>query len=132
MKALRNEHIKRSVLASKMFRTRLITATSTLLKQYYQTTLARQGWRPCVDDIECYLQLDPTGMRVGELNGKTIVTQSAIKYADGYRHLGSCIVQEKYRKFGYGRIVTELGIANSAPNKNLSMYATPSLAKKNG
>ena len=130
MKALRNENIKRSVLETKMFRTRLITATSTLLKQYYQTSLARQGWRPCVDDIECYLQLDPTGMLVGELNGKTIATQSAIKYPDGYCHLGSRIVQQKYRKFGYGRKILDLGIANSAPNTNLSAYATPSIAKK--
>ena len=69
-------------------------------------------------------------MLVGELNGKTIATASVIKYADGNRHLGSCIVQEKYRKFGYGRYLTDLGIANSAPNTNLTMYATPSLAKK--
>ena len=113
-----------------MFRTRLITSTSKLLKQYYQTTLARQGWRPCVDDIECYLQLDSTGMRVGEVNGKPIATHSAIKYTDRYRHLGSCIIQEKYQKFGYGRNLTELGIANSTPSTNVSMYTAPELTKK--
>ena len=113
-----------------MFRTRLITSTSKLLKQYYQATLARQGWRPCVDDIECYLQLDSTGMRVGEVNGKPIATYSAIKYTDRYRHLGSCIIQEKYQKFGYGRNLTELGIANSTPSTNVSMYTAPELTKK--
>ena len=69
-------------------------------------------------------------MYVGELNGKTIATQSAIKYPDGYLHFGSSVIQEKYRKFGYGRKLIESCIANSVPFKNLSMYTTPDLAKK--
>ena len=112
-----------------MFRIRLIAATSTCLKQYYQTFLARQGWRPCVDDIECYLQLDPTGILIGELNGKAIATLSAIKYPDGYSHFGSFIVKEKYRNHGYGAKLAETGIANCAPIKNMSAYAVQEMAK---
>ena len=62
-----------------MFRVRLITATSTFLKYYYQMSLAQQGWRPCYGDIDCYLQLDPTGMMVGQVNDKPVGTISGIK-----------------------------------------------------
>ncbi len=113
-----------------MFRIRLITATSTILKQYYQVSLAREGWRPCVGDIECYLQLDPTGMYVGELNGKPIATHSAIKYADGHCHLGSFCVEREYRNLGYGRNLTDPFLANSVPKNIVSLYATPKMARK--
>ena len=114
-----------------MFQTRLITATSgTFLKRYYQVSLAKQGWRPCLGDIDCYLQLDPTGMYVGELNGKPITTLSAIKYTDGYSHFGSFVVKEKYRNLGYGVKLTEACLANSAPIKNMSAYATAEMARK--
>ena len=113
-----------------MFRTRLIT--TTLLKHYYQLSLAQVGWRPCFGDIDCYLQLDPTGMYVGELNNKPIATYSVIKYADGYRHLGSivCYVKEQYQNLGYGVNLAEACWAYSAPIKNMSGYATPEMARK--
>ena len=69
-------------------------------------------------------------MLVGELNAKPIATQSAIKYQDGYCHFGSTVIQENYRKFGYGRKLIESCIASSAPSTNVSMYTAPDLAKK--
>ena len=111
-----------------MFRTRLIT--SSLLRHFYQLTLAREGWRPCFGDIDCYLQLDPTGVYVGELNNKPIATHTAIKYADGYRHHGSIIVKEEYQKLGYGFNLVDACLANSAPFKNMSSYLIPELAAK--
>ena len=115
--------------AATMFRVRLITVTSTILKQYYQNLLARQGWRPCIGDIDCYLELDPTGIYVGELNGKPIGTASAIKYENGYCHLGSMAIEAKYQKFGYGMELGKARLVNSPRQKNLGGYTTPKLVK---
>jgi hypothetical protein len=113
-----------------MFRRQVISRTSTFLKQYYQTTLAREGWRPCVDDIDCYLQLDPTGLSIGKLNGKPIATLSAIKYSDGYRHFGAQTIHEKYRRLGYGFEIMKDCMDYTAPNKNVSGYATRERARQ--
>jgi ribosomal-protein-alanine N-acetyltransferase len=74
--------------------------------------------------------LDPTGIYVGELNGKPIATHSTIKYPDGYRHLGSYIVEKGNRHLGFGVILTKACIDNSAPYTNLSLYTTPGIARK--
>jgi hypothetical protein len=69
-------------------------------------------------------------MYVGELNNKPIATYSSIKYADGYRQLGSYTVKREYQKLGYGVNLAEACLANSAPIKNTSGYATPEMARK--
>ena len=114
-----------------MFRVRLITATSTFLKYYYQMSLAQQGWRPCYGDIDCYLKLDPTSMYVGQLNNKPIGTASGIRYEDGYRHMGSLRVEQQYRDFGYGLKLTEAcTFTDFDPIKNRSTYMPPEMAVK--
>ena len=114
-----------------MFRVRLITATSTFLKHYYQISLAQQGWRPCYGDIDCYLKLDPTGMMVGLLNNKPIGTVSGIKYEDGYRHVGSHRVEQEYRVFRYGLQLAEASLSTEfGPIKNMSSYTNPEMATK--
>ena len=114
-----------------MYRVRLITATSTFLKHYYQMSLAQQGWRPCYGDIDCYLKLDPTGMMVGQVNDKPVGTMSGIKYEDGYRHFGSHRVEQEYRVFGYGLQLTEASLSTDfGPIKNMSSYTNPEMATK--
>ena len=114
-----------------MFRVRSITATSTFLKHYYQMSLAQQGWRPCFGDIESYLQLDPTGIMVGQLNDKPVATISAIKYEDGHRHIGWHRIEGEYRGFGYGMKLTEASVSKDlGPIKNISSYTNPEVANK--
>ena len=112
-----------------MFRVRMITATSTKLKQYYQNSLARQGWRPCIGDINCYLDLDPTGTYVGELNGKPIGTFSAIKYENSYCHMGSMTIEAEYQKLGYGNKLGKAHLQNFDRNQNMGGHVTPELIK---
>ena len=113
------------------FRVRSITATSKFLKHYYLMSLAQQGWRPCFGDIDCYLQLDPTGVMVGQLNDKPVGTTSAIKYGDGHRHFGSYRVEEEYRGFGFGLKLTEASTSiDFGLIKNASLYTSPEMAKK--
>ena len=64
-------------------------------------SLAQAGWRPCFGDIGCYLQLDSTGMMVGQLYNNPWGHISVIKYKDGHHH------EEKYRDFGYGLKLAE-------------------------
>ena len=111
-----------------MYRVRLITPKSRLLKQYYQKSLAWQGWRPCVGDIDCFLELDPTGFYVGELNNKPISTYSIVKYANSHHHVGSFYVEKPYRKCGYGSSIHRYCIINSLPPRTATGYASPSKA----
>ncbi len=106
---------------------RLITATSIELKSFFQNLLVRQNWRPCRNDIECYLALDPTALRVGLLNGKPIAVQAMFKYAHGYRHGGAYVVDEQYRGQGFGPNLLRECIKKSAPITNLSGYSCPEL-----
>ena len=80
-------------------------------------------------DIDCFLELDPTAFYVGELNGKPIGTFSVMKYADGYRHVGSNCVEKQYRDHGYGMGLRDYCLTKSSPIRNISAYAPPVTAR---
>ncbi|KAK3740253.1 hypothetical protein QZH41_006109 [Actinostola sp. cb2023] len=113
-----------------MFRIQQVTSTSTFLKSYFLNALTQLEWRPGEEDVECFLSCDPTGLYVGEINGKPIGTVSILKYGEGYCHFDGYIVEKEYRKQGFGRQLFDTALKKSAPVKNLSLYAVPEMVAK--
>ena len=109
-----------------MFRIKMITDTSTYLKKYFLQTRVTVKHRPAIDDIDCFLACDPTGLYAGELNGQPIGTASVFKYDDGYRHGGGYYTEKDYRKRGYGLQLFNHVVKECKPITNISTYA-PSL-----
>ena len=61
-----------------------------------------EGWKPGIDDAECFYQTDPGGFLMGFLDGDPIASISAVKYSGGIGFIGFYIVKPEYRGRGYG------------------------------
>jgi GNAT superfamily N-acetyltransferase len=106
-----------------MFRTKLITNTSTYLKKYFLQSRAAEKSRPAIDEVDCFLACDST-LFVGELDSKPIGTCAVFKYQDGYRHGAAYFIEHNYRKYGYGTQLLIETIRKSEPITNFSVYAS--------
>ena len=116
-------HENGSIAIFIMFRTKLITNTSTYLKKYFLQARAAEKRRPAIDDVDCFLACDSTALSVGELDSKPIGTCAVFKYQDGYRHGGAYFIEHNYRKYGYGTQLLFETIRKSEPITNFSAYA---------
>lgn len=63
---------------------------------------ARNGWRPGALDHISFFSVDNSGFFVGKLNGEPICSLFFLKYNDEYMYAGGFLVDEKYRRSGYG------------------------------
>lgn len=63
---------------------------------------AAEGWNPGLNDAECYWQLDPQGLLVGELGGEVIAAIAASAYGATLGLLSLYIVRPQFRGQGYG------------------------------
>ncbi|XP_028391476.1 uncharacterized protein LOC114516252 [Dendronephthya gigantea] len=92
--------------------------------------LEKEGWMPGLNDIDCYLALDPTSLYVGELNGKPIAIAAMYKYDDQYRHFGCYIVDKAFRGRGYGMQLTAEVLRQSELNGIISLYSVQNMVEK--
>ena len=84
------------------------------------------GWKPGMDDPECFFAADPTGFFVGELDGQKVCCIFAVKYSDQYACLGDWMVLEPYRGRGYGTRVLEAGLASLNERCNVGVNSVES------
>ena len=102
-----------------MFRIKLVTETSTHLKDYFLHLRAKMKNRPAVDEIDCLLAFDPTSLYVGELDDKPIGTACVFKYDNGDCNGGGYYVEKEYRKCGYGLQLYNHVVNQSKPFINM-------------
>ena len=105
------------------FKIRLIT-TKEELESVVIDAMEKEHWRPGLHDAECFLECDPTGFFVGELNGKPVCCVSMTKYGDNYAFGGCYVVQNDYRDCGYGMKISNAALASVRSSWNLGLYAT--------
>ena len=91
-----------------MINLRMVKRTSTLLKHFYQLTLANEGWRPCINDVDCLLEHEQASIYVVESQKKPVATISAVKYGSNVMHFGSFIIHKEYRKLGYVKSIMQV------------------------
>ncbi|MEO1591343.1 MAG: GNAT family N-acetyltransferase [Cyanobacteria bacterium J06632_22] len=72
---------------------------------------AAEGWNPGMKDADCFYRADPTGFRVGLLNGQPIAAISAVKYGTSFGFIGFYIVRPEFRGQGYGWPIWQAGMA---------------------
>ena len=117
-----------------MFRIRMITKSSTYLKDYILHTRAKRNRLPAIDDVDCWQALDPTSLYAAEIDGKTIGTAFVFKYEGGYRITEGLYMDEKYQSRGFGLQLIREVLRRAEPTSNLSAYTSPHLveiSKKN-
>ena len=85
------------------------------------SAMIKEGWRPGLQDAECFLACDPTAAFVGELNGKPIGCITMAKYGDGFAFCGCYIVNKEYRGKGYGRKIWDAAIASVRPSRSIAL-----------
>ena len=83
------------------FRIRKLVAESEV-ESIVIKAMAEENWRPGLKDAECFLACSPSGIFVGELNGKPIGCIIITKYCDDFGFVGSYLVWEEFRGKGYG------------------------------
>ncbi|XP_028406942.1 uncharacterized protein LOC114529363 [Dendronephthya gigantea] len=112
-----------------MLRIRTITKASTYLKNYILQARAKRNLLPAIDDVDCWLALDPISLYAAEIDGKVIGTLFLFKYDDGYRMAGGFYIDEKYRNQGYGFQLNREVVKRAEPTTNLSLYTSPHLVE---
>ena len=108
------------------FKIRLMT-TKEELESVVIVAMEKEHWRPGLHDAECFLECDPTGFFVGELNGKPICCVSMTKYGDNYAFCGCYVVSEEYRGLGKGVKISNAALASINASCNLGVYAVERL-----
>ena len=104
------------------FKIRIIT-TKEELESVVVDAMEKENWRPGLHDAECFLECDPTGFFVGELNGKPVCCVSMTKYNDNYAFFGCYVVKKDYRGCGYGMKISNAALASVRSSWNLGLYA---------
>ena len=84
------------------FKVRLITSTDDDLKSYFIETIAKQKWRPGLEDINLYFAFDQPSAFVGLLDGKPIGLVSFLNYSHSFSMFADFIIEEEFRGKGYG------------------------------
>src|SRR5262249_49185807 len=66
------------------------------------------GWNQCASDWKAYLQIEPDGCFIAELDGRAVGTATAIPYEDRLGWIGMVLVDTDARRKGVGtRLVAE-------------------------
>ena len=108
--------------ATKQFKVRLIE-TEEEFESIIINALVKEGWRPCLQDAECFMACDPTAAFVGELNGKPIGCLTMAKYGDSFAFGGCYIVNKEYRGKGYGRKLRKAIFARVRPPRSIGIIS---------
>ena len=91
---------------------------------YFIEMEVKEGWKPGIDDAECYYVADPTGFFVGELDGKKIATVSLVKNENKLAaFIGIFVVEVSFRGKGYGKKMFEMALASCDPSYNIGLDA---------
>lgn len=86
---------------------------SELTRQQMQIPVswaAAEGWNPGLSDAECFFRTDPHGFIGGSLDGETIATISAVRYAQAFGFIGFYIVKSEFRGRGFGRQIWDFAM----------------------
>ena len=97
--------------------------TSPKEVQYALELAKEEGWRPGIDDAECFYAADPTGFFVGELDGRKISTVSVVKYENRLAFVGLYIVEKPFRGQGFGLKTFTKGLASVDSSYNMGLDA---------
>ncbi len=71
------------------------------------TWAEKEGWNPGLYDAKCFFNTDPHGFFIGKLNGKPIASGSAVIYDENFAFCGFYLVQQDFRKRGFGLMLTK-------------------------
>ncbi|XP_046852700.1 uncharacterized protein LOC124445958 [Xenia sp. Carnegie-2017] len=113
-------------------RIRTINKTSTLLKHFYQFSLANEGRRPGVNDVDCLLEHEKATIYVLELQNKPVGKISIIEYGSNLVYLGSFFIHKDYRYLGHGKRFLQAVWERLDENpeiKNKAWYTLPVMAE---
>jgi len=111
-----------SLSATEQFKIRLIK-TEEEFQSIIINALVKEGWRPGLNDAECFMACDPTAAFVGELNGKPIGCITMTKYGDSFAFGGCYIVSKEYRGKGYGRKIRKAVFARVRPPRSIGIIS---------
>lgn len=90
---------------------------------------AREGWNPGLDDAGCFSTIDPNGFLMGVLDGRPIARVAMPIYDDRFAFCGLYIVEPAFRGQGYGRQLTEAGLAYVG-DRNVGLDGVEAMAAK--
>ena len=109
------------------FKVRLITSTDDDLKSYFIETIAKQKWRPGLEDINLYFAFDQPSAFVGLLDGKPIGLVAFLNYSHSFSMFAAFIIEEEFRGKGYGlklyRTALKLALPVLTPSCNIATYS---------
>ncbi len=78
---------------------------------YMLSLASKEGWAPGLHDSKAFYAQDPHGFFIGSLDNKPIGCISNVCYDEHFAFLGFYIVEEQYRRQGYGLKLWQHAIA---------------------
>ncbi|MFB2836717.1 GNAT family N-acetyltransferase [Floridanema evergladense] len=81
---------------------------------------AIEGWNPGIYDAEAFYAADSGGFLMGEINGETISSISAVRYDDTFGFVGLYIVKPNWRSQGFGLQTWQAGL-KLLGNRNIAL-----------
>ena len=105
------------------FKVRFISEKENDLKTYVVNSMAKEKWRPGLEDINSFFACDPRGLFIGELNGRPIGFLTLLKYDQSYCRFSTYIIEKDFRGKGYGMSLYKSALESVLPSHNISAYA---------
>ncbi|KXJ26360.1 hypothetical protein AC249_AIPGENE11561 [Exaiptasia diaphana] len=94
------------------------------------SSMSKEKWRPGREDVECFIEWDPTGVYIGELNGKPIGFVYMIKLHPTCCNFRCFFIEKTYRGNGYGIEMFKIATKDLSPSQNIIAYSMTDMVQK--
>lgn len=112
------------------FNVRVVTDKDIDVINYICSAMSKEKWRPGREDVQCFLEWDPTGVYIGELDGKPIGFVFMIKFHPTCCDFRCFFIEREYRGKGYGMELFQAAMKTLSPLQNIIAYSLKDMVQK--